>query len=181
MSARAVFFDRDGVINELVPPSFQRGPRLVEELVLKANITELVSSLVRLGFICIVITNQPDVSRGKLSHQSLEAIHREIIGLIPGIARILFCPHDNHHNCLCRKPKPGLLDRAIRDFDIDASKSYFIGDRWTDILAAQLSGVTSVLLANPLADEAGSQGSKPAGLEPDFKINNILDLLKIVS
>jgi histidinol-phosphate phosphatase family protein len=181
MSERAVFFDRDGVINELIPPKFDRGPRLVQELSIKPGISELISRLVQLDFTCIVITNQPDVSRGKLSDQTLQDIHEQILVSIPGIARIYTCPHDNHDECACRKPKPGLVERALLDFKIDASKSFFVGDRWTDILAAHLSGVSSVLVSNPLANEGGSQGSKPGWLEPNFTIDNVLDLLPIVS
>jgi D-glycero-D-manno-heptose 1,7-bisphosphate phosphatase len=181
MRERAVFFDRDGVINELVPPTFARGPRSVQELVLKPGIKELIPRLVQLDFMCIVITNQPDVSRGKLSNLSLKEIHEQLLESVPGIDRIYICPHDNHEDCSCRKPKPGLIERAILDFKINASKSYFVGDRWTDILAAHLSGVSSVLLSNPLANEGGSQGPKPEWLEPNFTINNVSDLLSIVS
>lgn len=181
MSSRAVFLDRDGVINELVPPTFERGPRSVQELVLKPGIKDLIPRLVQLDYMCIVITNQPDVSRGRLSNQSLKEIHEQILDSIPGIARIYTCPHDNHEDCTCRKPKPGLIERALLDFKINASNSYFVGDRWTDILAAHLSGVSSVLLSNPLANDGGSQGPKPEWLEPNFTIYKVLDLLPIVS
>lgn len=181
MSARAVFLDRDGVVNELVAPSYDRGPRLVQELRLKPGIVDLVSKLVELDFVCVVITNQPDVSRGHLSLEDLEAVNEQIMEMVPGISRIYTCTHDNHHKCLCRKPMPGLVADAIADFGILASESFFLGDRWTDVLAAKRSGVTSVLLSNSQANEAGSQGSKPSDLEPDFEIDTVLDLLQIVS
>lgn len=178
---KAVFFDRDGIINELIKPELNRGPRSLVELEIKRGVSETIDRCVNLGFLCIVITNQPDVARGLLSKKSLKKIHRKIWEAVPGITAFYACTHDNNDCCECRKPKPGMLLKAKKKFNLNFSESFFVGDRWTDVLAAQQAGVASVLLINSLSDFGGSQGIKPPNLHADYEINKLTDLLKIIS
>lgn len=137
MSRRAVFLDRDGVINRAV---IREGkpypPASLAELEIPPTVRGHLQALRRAGFLLIVVTNQPDVARGTQTRQMVEAIHLALQAQLP-LDQIMTCYHDDSANCSCRKPKPGLLMLAAAEFQIELDKSYLIGDRWRDIEAAQ--------------------------------------------
>lgn len=146
MSRRAVFLDRDGVLNAVV----HRGdvvssPRTVDELQIVPDAPAALSRLRDAGFRLFVVTNQPDVSRGKMTADALETIHRRLAAALP-VEAISACLHDNADNCACRKPKPGLLlDLAARR-DLDLADSWMVGDQDRDIDCGRAAGVRTVLL-----------------------------------
>jgi len=138
--ARAVFLDRDGVLNR---PVIRNGrpypPRDVAELEILPGAAEAVARLRRSGLLALVVTNQPDVARGKASRESVEAIHQALQSRVP-VDGIFACFHDDADQCDCRKPSPGMLLEAAERFGIDLGASYMVGDRWRDVEAGRRAG-----------------------------------------
>lgn len=143
---RAVFLDRDGVINRAIVRNGKPFPPSgMDELEL---VPEVASSLVALkahGFALYVITNQPDVTRGTQTREAVENIHQTLSSSLP-IDDIFVCYHDDNDECACRKPLPGLLLEARRKHNIDLSRSFVVGDRWRDIDAGHNAGCKTVLI-----------------------------------
>jgi len=134
--AKAVFFDRDGVLVRAFPEGeTTRGPRTIEEIEYLPDVQESCQRLRQAGYKLIMVTNQPDVARGAISRQDTEAICREIVYSIPLDAYYICC-HDQNDGCSCRKPSPGMLFTAAYEHDLRLPLCAMIGDRWTDITAA---------------------------------------------
>jgi D-glycero-D-manno-heptose 1,7-bisphosphate phosphatase len=147
MTRPAVFLDRDGVLNAVV----RRGevissPRSLDELQIEPEAPAALARLRDAGFRLFVVTNQPDVSRGKMSAAALAAIHQRLAEVLP-VDEISACLHDNADNCACRKPKPGqLLDLAARH-DLALVDCWMVGDQDRDIDCGRAAGVRTVLLS----------------------------------
>jgi D-glycero-D-manno-heptose 1,7-bisphosphate phosphatase len=148
VTVQAVFLDRDGVLNRAVvrdgkpyPPA---GP---EELELLPGVPEALAALKRAGFLLLVVTNQPDVARGRQLRAAVEAMHHDLLQRLP-LDEILCCFHDDADGCDCRKPKPGLLQRAARERGIDLSASFMVGDRWRDTEAGTAAGCKTLFIDN---------------------------------
>ena len=141
---RAVFLDRDGVVNRTVV-RFLRPypPASVAELELEDGARECLPRLKRLGFLLIVVTNQPDVGRKKQKRECVEEIHQALQAALP-LDAFYVCYHGGREHCECRKPRPGLILQAARDHGIALEKSYFIGDRWRDVDAGYNAGVRTL-------------------------------------
>jgi len=137
---RAVFLDRDGVINRsLVRDGKPYAPTTMEELEILPGVALALNRLRAEGFLNIVVTNQPDLSTGKQTPAILEAMHARLMRELP-LDAIRVCPHTDAAACACRKPAPGLLLDAAREFDVDLPSSHMVGDRWRDIEAGQKAG-----------------------------------------
>jgi D-glycero-D-manno-heptose 1,7-bisphosphate phosphatase len=137
---RAVFLDRDGVLNKcFVVDGVPKPPKNINDVEIIVGVKEAVELLLKRSFVIVVVTNQPDVSRGTLDQETVETIN-EFLGHELGIEHFFTCYHDDFHGCDCRKPKPALLLRAAQDLNIDLSKSFMVGDRWRDIEAGQSAG-----------------------------------------
>jgi D-glycero-D-manno-heptose 1,7-bisphosphate phosphatase len=147
MKARAVFLDRDGVLNH---PVIRGGkpfpPRRLEDVKIYTGLRERLQRLKDRGFFLIVVTNQPDVRRGAALIETVEAINRLIAREIPAIDRILVCLHDNVDNCECRKPRPGMLLAGAQEFDVDLRRSFIVGDRRGDIEAGIAAGSRTIFV-----------------------------------
>jgi D-glycero-D-manno-heptose 1,7-bisphosphate phosphatase len=146
MVARAVFIDRDGVINE----SMQRdglpvAPTRLEDFRLLPGVEDALARLKQAGFLLVVVTNQPDIATGRASRAVVEAMNDQIMDRLP-IDDIRVCAHVNADNCDCRKPKPGLLLEAAKEHAIELSQSWMIGDRWRDVGAGQAAGCRTVFI-----------------------------------
>jgi D-glycero-D-manno-heptose 1,7-bisphosphate phosphatase len=132
---RAVFFDRDGVLNDAVVRAGRPFPPAnVDELRIDPAAATLITQLRARGFAIVVVTNQPDVARGKTTRESVDAINQRLTAELP-IDALYVCYHDTADACTCRKPKPGMIFEAAHD--IDLSSSYMVGDRWSDIVAGR--------------------------------------------
>ena len=162
-SGRGVLLDRDGTIVE--DPGFLRGP---EEVRLLPGAAEALRDLARAGFRLAVVTNQSGVARGLLDEAALERIHGRLRDLLrargAGLDRIYVCPHHPEEGrppyrveCACRKPKPGLLLRALRELDLDPARSFSVGDAPRDLDAALAAGVRFVAVG--FADPRASHGA----------------------
>jgi D-glycero-D-manno-heptose 1,7-bisphosphate phosphatase len=143
---KAVFLDRDGVLNKKRDDYVKS----IKELEIFPNIGEEISKLKIKGFLIIVITNQSVINREIITIKELEEIHSSIQKFLmkskTSIDKFYFCPHRPDENCECRKPNPGLIKQAINEFSIDASKSWMVGDSITDIQAGENAGCKTILL-----------------------------------
>ena len=150
---KAIFLDRDGTINKYV--GFLRE---IEQFELLPNTSEAIKKINNSGYLAIVVTNQPVIARGEVTFEQLDQIHNKMETLLGKdgayLDGIYFCPHHPHKGfegeipelkveCECRKPKPGMLLQAAKDFNIDLSKSWMIGDSDNDILAGENAGCST--------------------------------------
>ena len=137
---KAVFLDRDGVINRaVVRDGKPYPPANLAALEILPGVGAAMQSLRNDGWLLIVITNQPDVARGTTPRVDVEAINQHLQQCLP-IDEFRTCYHDSDDGCACRKPLPGALLAAAKTFDIDLTASYMVGDRWRDIEAGQAAG-----------------------------------------
>ena len=149
---RAVFLDRDGVLNRApVLQGKPYPPASVADLEILPGVVEACAALRAAGFVLVVVTNQPDVARGTQQREIVEAINQVLRAHVP-VDDIRVCYHDDQDRCTCRKPSPGLLLQAAEDWQIDISVSFIIGDRWRDIEAGRRAGCKTVLLEQHYAD-----------------------------
>ncbi|MEJ2009971.1 MAG: HAD family hydrolase [Acidobacteriota bacterium] len=145
---KAVFLDRDGVINRKAP----KGQYITawEQMEFLPGVTEALRGLKQGGFLLIVVTNQSAISRNELAVDVLESIHRRMVHRLAQegvtIDAIYYCPHDRNGKCQCRKPHPEMLLQAAHEHRIDLSQSWMIGDSPTDIEAGQAAGCRTVWL-----------------------------------
>lgn len=143
---KAVFLDRDGVINKEIGFVFR-----VEDFVLNGDIIESLKKLQSAGFIFIVVTNQSGIAKELYTQEDVEKVHKHMLSLLKEngitISEIYYCPHHSDvEPCICRKPGSGMLEKAIARFNIDVSKSFLIGDKERDIQAAEKAGVKGILI-----------------------------------
>ena len=158
---RAVFFDRDGVINDaIVRDGNPYPPASLAELRIDAHAPAAVRLLHERGFAAVVVTNQPDVARGTQQRGVVEAINSEIQRKT-GVDAVYTCYHDDSDGCECRKPKAGLVLQACRELGLDPARSYMVGDRVKDVLAGRGAGCTTVFIDRGYAESAVGV---PAGL-----------------
>lgn len=144
--ARAVFLDRDGVLNEVVYRGGRpASPRTGEELELVPGVAEAVGRLRAAGYLVFVVTNQPDVARGALSEAGLAAIERRIRERVV-VDDWRSCTHDDVDDCACRKPRPGMLRELAARWGVGLEASYVVGDSWKDMVAGRAAGCRTVLL-----------------------------------
>ena len=163
---RAVFLDRDGLINEII---FHREMGIIEtpftpaQFRMKPRVAESIRRINRLGYKAIVTSNQPGVALGHFSLSTLRTITRKMIRELgrkgAHLDGIYYCLHHPdkgsgrfRRKCSCRKPKAGLLIRAARELGIDLKKSYMIGDSILDVQAGRLAGCTTLLTAHLKCD-----------------------------
>lgn len=170
---RAVFLDRDGVINRaIVRDGRPYPPASLEELEIIPEARAGLEALHAEHFLLIVVTNQPDVARGLQTRGNVEAIHASLQASLP-IDRFMVCYHDDADNCQCRKPAPGLLLEAADLDHIDLKRSFMIGDRWRDVAAGQRAGLTTVFIDYHYNEQ------QPLG--PDFRVSSLAEAIEAIT
>lgn len=166
MNRRAVFLDRDGVLNK---PIIRSGkpypPASVREIVVTANAAASLERLKSCGFLLVVVSNQPDVRRGTCSRDDVEQIHRFLSEQLP-LDDFLVCYHDDEDRCNCRKPLPGLLLEAADKYALELKLSYLIGDRWRDIDAGTAAGCRTILIDHHYRE-------RPPTSLPDIRVSSL--------
>lgn len=151
MSAKAVFFDRDGVLNVDVDYLYK-----IEDLKWIDGALEAIVKLTKLDYKIFIVTNQSGIARGYYTVEQMEKLHKymskKIIELGGSVEKIYYCPHHPEGKiaeytcvCNCRKPKPGMLLQAMAEYSIDKTKSFLIGDSKRDIEAAEAAGIKGYL------------------------------------
>jgi D-glycero-D-manno-heptose 1,7-bisphosphate phosphatase len=145
----AVFIERDGLLNEVrVERQQQVVPLTVEEFKVRKEAGPVLKKLKAAGFLILVTTNQPGVSRGYLPRRELDRMHDVLRRCLP-IDDLFLCPHDEMDRCPCRKPKPGLFTEAAFKWHLNLDRCYVISDKWQDADAAMNTGCTSLLIKSP--------------------------------
>ena len=169
---KAVFIDRDGVINEVIMRNDKpSSPWFFEEFKIIDGAAIALEELKKIGFLNIIFTSQPDVARGNLSIIELEKMHKEIKEKLL-IDEIKVCPHDDGDNCNCRKPKPGMLLEAAIEKNIDLGKSYVIGDTWKDVEAGKTVGCKTFLIRR--------EYNKDYQRDYNFEVANLKEAVEII-
>jgi len=171
MKNKAVFFDRDGVINEVIFRDSDKpiAPWSLEEFKLYDDIGDPLGQLRDSGYLLFVVSNQPDISKGLVAEEIVQKMNNVILSQLP-IEKVVFCQHEDRHNCKCRKPKPGMLLDLANEYSVDLGSSYMIGDNWKDIDAGKAAGCTTILL------EKDYNGS----VEADYRSINLDEAVKII-
>jgi transaldolase len=156
MKRRAVFLDRDGVLNCAV---------------VRESVVEALRRLKEAGFVLVVVSNQPDVANGTTPKVTVEAINAYLAERLP-IDRFIMCYHDDGDNCDCRKPRSGMLLAGARELDVDLASSYMVGDRWRDVKAGIGAGCKTVFI------DYGYDEKQPESF--DYRASSLLDAATII-
>jgi histidinol-phosphate phosphatase family protein len=173
MSRKALFLDRDGIINEAMPRK-QYLTRL-EQFKLIPEIQSVIEVARSFGYFVVVVTNQGQINRGDLTHEGLREIHSYMHSLLPGlIDAVYYCPHTAEDNCDCRKPKPGMILKACKEHDLDPNISIMVGDGDNDVLAGQAVGCKTIFVKNEF------RGHESMLVESDYVVESLADVLPIL-
>ncbi len=165
---RAVFLDRDGVLNEpVVRDGKPYPPSSLADVTLCEGARDALTSLRDAGFRLICVTNQPDIARGTIERSTVDAINDHIRTAL-GLDDLLVCAHDDADDCPCRKPRPGLVLEGARRNTVDVSASYLVGDRWRDIEAGDAAGCRTVLVDRGYAERTSRHA-------PDARVGSVVE------
>jgi len=170
--SRAVFLDRDGVINEaIVRGGKPYPPSSVAEFRLLPGVAQACEALHKAGFLLIIATNQPDVGRGTMKQELVEEIHRFITEQLP-IDRIEVCYDPGGSPSPNRKPNPGMLLEAAKELEIDLTNSFMVGDRWRDIDCGAAAGCRTIFIDYGYSEELRKT--------PDYRTKDLLSAVPII-
>lgn len=147
---KAVFLDRDGVINRKAPEGDYI--KKWDEFKFLSNVKEAIKKLNENGFLVIIITNQQGVAKGIITKRKLNEIHKKMLNELnktgAKIKAIYYCPHNKNEECECRKPNPGLILMAAKKYKIILNKSWMVGDSESDIEAGMRAGCKTILISS---------------------------------
>ena len=170
--SRAVFLDRDGVINSVelkdgrpYPPGSLRGFHFLP------GVRHAVAALSSGGYKIIVVTNQPDVAKGQQKQSVVDAMHRKVRASLP-VDEIKVCFHVDEDKCGCRKPKPGMLLEAASEWSIDLDLSFMVGDRWRDVAAGKAAGCRTILIRANYEEQQAEN--------PDAVVGSLLEASNLI-
>ncbi len=168
-----IFFDRDGVVNEVVfRDSKIESPRSIDEFKIKEDFREFYSKLSEMNLRMFIISNQPDIARKIMQQEELELMNDELKRVFK-FEEIKYCIHDDSDNCTCRKPKPGMILNLIDKYNIEKNESILIGDSWKDIKAGQNAGIKTVLLSQNY--------NREVKVSPDYKVTSLMNLYNLIN
>ena len=147
MSHKVIFLDRDGVLNALVERDGKMvSPRLFKDFQILNGVSEAIETLRQQNYELVVVTNQPDISRGLMLQDELDQMTQAVFAL--GVHDVLICTHSDEDACLCRKPKPGLLTQYLESLDSKPTELWMIGDREVDVEAGSKIGAGVIRIRN---------------------------------
>jgi len=171
---RAVFLDRDGVINRaLVRDGKPYPPANLSEFEILPDVARACAKLKAAGFLLVVATNQPDVGRGTLPREVVEEIHRFMCEQL-ALDRVEVCYHPGQgkSECDCRKPHPGMLVRAAQELGINLERSWMVGDRWRDIDCGRAAGCRTIFIDRGYSEELRQS--------PDYRAGGLLEATELI-
>jgi D-glycero-D-manno-heptose 1,7-bisphosphate phosphatase len=172
LSRRAVFLDRDGVLNRsVVVEGKPYPPANLAAMEILPGVPEALAKLSDAGFLLVVITNQPDVAKGLTLRETVDEINAHLAATLP-LDEFRTCFHRDEDECLCRKPKPGALIAAAQLHGIDLRKSYMVGDRWRDVEAGQNAGCRTVFI------DYAYREKQPSTM--NFRVKNLLEAAEMI-
>ncbi|OGT42161.1 MAG: hypothetical protein A3F13_05010 [Gammaproteobacteria bacterium RIFCSPHIGHO2_12_FULL_40_19] len=175
MKNKAIFLDRDGVLNRVtVVDGVPQSAKSLSEFIMFDDVPDALDALKKMGFLLIVITNQPDVARGTIKKEAVEDIHHYLKKKFP-IDAIYSCYHDNKDACDCRKPKSGLITDAAKYYNISLRSSFVIGDRWKDMLAGKNAQCRTIFL------DAGYAETKKHTVVADCVVRSLKEAVEWIS
>ena len=171
MNKPAVFFDRDGTLNHILfeDNGSPRSPRTFEEFKLVPDAKLVLDETKARGYYNLIVSNQPEIERGLLPTAEHEKI-QDCVKSVLAVDDAFICLHDNHHDCVCRKPKPGMILAAAEKWEIDLSRSYMVGDTNKDALAAKSAGVKCIIIDAPYN----------TGVQAEYHVKNLKEILDII-
>jgi len=189
---KAVFLDRDGVINELVyyqEAGVIDSPFVVEQFKLRPHVGEAIKLLNQVGYKTIVVSNQPGVAKNHFTLDTLRQMDTKMAGELSAqgafLDRVYYCPHHPNGNngdfrraCSCRKPQPGLLLQAAKEFDLDLSQCYMVGDNLTDVKAGKNAGCRTLLVGKMKCELCHIMDEE--GVKPDAIVGDLLEAAKTI-
>lgn len=169
-----MFLDRDGVINRALQRDAKPyPPRSLDEFEILPGVKAACAQLKAAGFLLVVATNQPDVGRGTLARETVEAIHAAMKQKLPiDDVEVCFHPGGHESECDCRKPRPGMLRNAARKLGINLAESWMVGDRWRDIDCGHAAGCRTILVDHGYAEDLREM--------PDFRVENLTQAAEII-
>jgi len=169
---RAVFLDRDGVINRaIVRNGKPYPPASLEEMEILPGVADALNALRGAGYLLVVVTNQPDVTRGTQKREVVEAMHSYLMANLP-VDEIKTCYGTSSETSDCYKPRPGMLLEAAKTHNINLARSFTVGDRWRDIGAGQAAGTFTIFI------DYGYQEERPQN--PDATVASLADAAAII-
>ena len=169
---RAVFLDRDGVINRAVVRNGRPyPPATLEDLEILPGVKDALHQLRGAGYLLIVVTNQPDVTRGIQKREVLDAMHAHLMAVLP-LDEIKICFGTSSETSECYKPRPGMLLEAAQQYGIDLKHSYIVGDRWRDIGAGHAAGTFTIFL------DYGYEEQRPQ--HPDATVHSLTEAAALI-
>ena len=167
---RAVFLDRDGVINNaIIRNGRPYAPLTLDELVILPGVYSALKRIHDYGLLAIVITNQPDVANGITDKAKIEAINNYLKQNLP-LTDIRTCFHNDEDRCLCRKPLPGLIIDAASTHNVNLKNSFMIGDRWRDVDAGNAAGCKTYFI------DYGYEEKQPENA--DFRVKSLVEAVE---
>ena len=170
---RAVFLDRDGVINRaVVRDGKPYPPASLAEFELLPGVIEACAELKAADFLLVVATNQPDVGRGTQRREEVEAMHAKMCAALPLDRVEVCCDPGQGRPSEFRKPAPGMLLRAARELGIDLAQSWMVGDRWRDIDCGAAAGCRTVFIDYGYGEQLRAL--------PDFRASNLRDAAAVI-
>ncbi len=184
----AVFLDRDGVLNELVlnhATGEYEPPHRIEDMKLFPYVIECLGKLRDAGLDLFLVSNQPDIAKGKTTLEALEKVHKKFDQLLTSqginFKKYYYCYHhpqgiipEYSCECMCRKPKPFFLFKAEENYDVNLGNSWMIGDRDTDIECGKAGSTKTILIEEPLSV------NKRGNSMPDYKVKDLREAVEII-
>lgn len=171
---RALFLDRDGVVDHLVfyeSSGEWEAPRTVADLRMIDGVTAPLRRFADAGWLLFIITNQPNVAKGKASREDVEAVNDAVVGALGvPVARSYICLHQASDLCVCRKPSQYFLRQAQDAFDLDLPQSWMAGDQDSDLLCGRAAGCRVALI------EHHGSAHKRGTVEPDLRVRDLAEL-----
>lgn len=169
---KVIFLDRDGTI--ICDKDYIRDPEKVEPL---HGVGEVLAYLKECGFLLVMVSNQSGIGRGILTSDEVEGVNKRLFSILSecnvSLDAVYYCPHSPEEQCSCRKPSPKMLLLAARDLNLDLTRSFMIGDKFSDIEAGKRAGCKTILLRNDFVEEE-------TDLKPDFIASNWVEVLSYV-
>lgn len=176
----AVFLDRDGVLIE----NRAEYVREWSQVLVYPKTYFSLKSIQNAGYKIVIVTNQSAVGRGLITLQTAHAINQRLVGLIRDnggrVDGVYLCPHQPEDDCECRKPKPGMLLQAARELSLDLSRSWLVGDAWSDVLAGQAASLRGEILVKTGRGLDQLNLPKPAGVRSCYIADDLSDAAQII-
>jgi D-glycero-D-manno-heptose 1,7-bisphosphate phosphatase len=182
MDDRYVFLDRDGVINKDPGGWTEHGyVTRPEDFHFLPGTLEALKKFKAAGYGCVIISNQQGVGKGYFTEEDLEKVTKKMLEKIKqaggDVEGVYYCTHAKEENCYCRKPKPGLFQRAKKELNVDLSGKYYLGDTERDVEAGRTAGLKTILI---LSGKSSREDVKSWRAKPDVVCDNILEAADLI-